>query len=89
MSYKAPKTWHSGGASESAKELILAEIASGNAASKHISEKTQQSNISSATLNRAKKELGIKSVKQSDEWVYTLPIPDSEDNQLDMAEIFE
>jgi hypothetical protein len=88
MSYKAPKTWHSGGASESAKELILAEIASGNATSKHISEMAQQRNISSATLNRAKKELGIKSIKQGGEWIYSLPVPDSEDNQLDIAEIF-
>ena len=77
MTYESPKTWQNGGASDSAKEFLLAEVKNGRQLSKVVSEKAEHRGISSATLNRAKKELGIKSQKQGDEWFYVLP--DSEE----------
>ena len=73
MSYKSQKSWHSGGALQSAKDFLLAEIEKGNTPSKSITNRASQIGIASATLNRAKKELGIISRKRGDEWFFTLP----------------
>ena len=87
MAYKAPKGWNNGGATESAKDFLLAEVNNGDISSKIISEKAKENGISPATLNRAKKELGIKSRKQGDEWFFTLP--DIETNSGEITEIVE
>ena len=58
---------------EQAESLLRDELASGNAIpQKQLKQKAQLRNISERTLNEAKKNLGIKSVKRNEMWFWQL-----------------
>lgn len=56
-----------------AKDLLEDVLCNGEIQQKIISEKAKSEHISNRTLNEAKKQLKIQSVKKSDGWYWTMP----------------
>ena len=72
-----------GEATREAEEFLTEILANGRVASKEIERQAQERDISIATLNRAKKSLGVKSEKECKEWHWLIPDkPSKEKNEV-------
>jgi hypothetical protein len=63
-----------------AKEFLSQELEDGPVAAEQVEKDARGAQISMRTLRRAKRELGVKSRKQSDAWYWVLPPEKREEN---------
>jgi hypothetical protein len=58
---------------DNAKDFIAATLATGAAPAAELKTLAESAGISKNTLERAKSELGVRSVQQDGAWLWTLP----------------